>query len=117
MVTVWIFFGSAEPGAGTAAGAGGLAATAGADEASPGEAAGGKPATGAGAVGQGEPGVGPLAGGAGLCADVVGMAETTRGVVGAGSILTGCSSRETTFSLAPALAALAWLELFGCASP
>ena len=101
MVTVWIFFGSAETcpgdsgiGAGVGIAAGGAAP--------PGD--GGQGEFEADAAGPGAPGA-VMPGGTEPCPLMIGMVETTRGAAFGGSIFTGCSSRETRFSVEPVVAA------------
>ena len=103
MVTVWIFFGSDETWAPAqrraAAGAGAGSVDGGAGQ---GESAA------ATRLGRLAP---VVAGGsaharrhATLAAVTIGMVETTRGAAFGGSIVTGCSSRETRFSVEPVVA-------------
>ena len=109
MVTVCIFFGSDDAWAGAAAGIMGAAI----------EAGGGlfgsdvavAPTGGAG-------GTAPVATGAAIPGDaefcaMIGIVDTTRGAVRGGSILIGCSSRETTLSAELAFATAVCLELLG----
>jgi hypothetical protein len=95
MVTVWIFFGSAEAGAGGAAAAGIGTGVAGGGETPLGAGGGGQTLSVAGA---------PVAAGDEPCPPTIGIVETTRGAAFGGSILTGCSSRETILSVEPVAA-------------
>ena len=70
---------------------------------------------GGGATGHGD---GTPALGCGAAPPEIGIVETTSGAVfGASGTSTGCSSRETIFSVELPLAVAAWLSLLGWASP
>ena len=130
MVTVWIFFGSDEA-CGEGAGAGGAAAGAcgagaGAGGAGQGESvadaifawvgAAGFVVAGALKAGGAEPGARPWPE---PWPVTIGMVATTRGAAFGGSIATGCSSRDTRFSVEPVVAAPACFgspALFACES-
>jgi hypothetical protein len=127
MVTVWIFFGSDETCGGAGTGIGGAAETGGA--AVGGGGGQGESAADATCPGAAWLGTAVVAGalkpaGIEFCAEpwpvMIGMVETTRGAALGGSIVTGCSSRETRFSVEPVVAAPACFEsfaLFACPSP
>lgn len=114
MVTVWIFFGSDETTAG--ADTGGFCTGAATD------AGGGLFGSDAAGETTGTGDTAPVATGAAIpgdaefCPTMIGMVETTRGSGRGGSIVTGCSSRETTVSAAPVLAEPTWFELLACNS-
>ena len=103
MVTVWIFFGSPDPASGAAGGCAGPATFGGADGSA--GAAGGAGATAAGGPAGAAPGAGRT-----------GIVETTRGGALAGWIATGCSSRDTSLSGAPEVAAPAGFDAAAWAS-
>ena len=117
MVTVWTFFGSDDSACGD--GAGKVAgAVAGAGGAAPNGDAGCAFAVVGGALdGMDADGIGRAVSGGGLCGDAIGMVETTRELTLGGSMFTGCSSRETIFSVAVEDGAPSWLVLLGCDSP
>src|ERR1700686_3534718 len=124
MVTVWIFFGSDETCGGAGAGIEGAA------DAGGGAAVGGGGGHGESAADATCPGAAwlstPVVAGAlkpgGIWAwfepwlelwpVMIGMVETTRGAAFGGSIVTGCSSRETMFSAEPVVATPAGFESF-----
>jgi len=94
MITVRIFFGSAAVGRLPAVAVTGAWAV-----------------VGGGATGHGDD---TPALGCGAAPPEIGIVETTRGAVfGASGTSTGCSSRETIFSLELPLAVAAWLSLLG----